>query len=290
MTNSDKKIERSFTNLVIRCSLLAILLTAGCAAHVIEPSISEALVSTDPADWSDWAVTLNRCVQADRVDFSTLAADRQALDRFLVHLARSGPRSTPSAFSGHETQLAFAINAHNAAVVAGVLDQGGKGQWPVKLPAAFHQKWAIRVDGRAMSISALKSQVKQLAGDDWRVLLTLYQGCASGPDLEKRVFLPDMLDARLNQTARTQLSSRNVVRIEHGEIKRLLLWDELYDARHLLQKEYEKQTGTWGATVLNGLLIRADADQRGYLNSAIGYDVARMPTDRTIDAVAMEQK
>jgi hypothetical protein len=49
---------------------------------------------------------------------------RSALDRYLASLGRVSPDSSSALFATRADQLAYWINAHNAVVIAGVLDRG----------------------------------------------------------------------------------------------------------------------------------------------------------------------
>jgi hypothetical protein len=282
MTRSNQNTKPA---LMFRSTLFAILLLTGCTTRTVGPKdVATTPAASNPLDWSDWALTLSRGVENDLVNYQKLSANHEPLDRYLALLSRTGPGLTPQAFTTRDAKLAFYINAHNAAVVAGVLELTRKGKLPGRLPGSF-EIHAIRVDGRPMSIAALRDRVLTLAGDDWRPRLALYQGKVVGPALDKHIYLPDMLDARLTQTAKAMLASRRIVRIEHGELKRLLLWNSLYSARGALISEYDRGIPPQDVSLVSALLVRADADERFYLNSAIGYDVAPMPDDRTIDAV-----
>ena len=80
------------------------------------------------------------------------------------------------------------------------------------------------------------------------------------------------------------MQSEQVVKIDHGEIKRILLWQGLFDIRRQLISNYERRLHTNGATMLNVLLAWSDRFQRETLNSAVGYPIEVMPVDNRVNA------
>src|SRR5262245_44900808 len=145
MAKSAKK--SSLSALPFAFSYLLIIACSGCIPRTIHPQSTTVAPAADPMDWSDWALTLGHSVEGNLVKYSNLLRDHAALDRFLALLAVSGPRLTPEPFTSNDAQLAFYANAHNAAVVAGVLALSSEIQVPAKLPVGFEQSTAIRVDG-----------------------------------------------------------------------------------------------------------------------------------------------
>src|SRR6185295_15302845 len=88
--------------LAIGYSLFLIFLAPACIPRTIK-SASDSQPGKDPLDWSDWARVLGGCVENDRVNYTKLLRDREALDHFLSLLAESGPRMTPERFKNNDT-------------------------------------------------------------------------------------------------------------------------------------------------------------------------------------------
>lgn len=262
--------------------LLAMALPGGCGPRAVslEPSGLEAPVAK--AGWSDWGRVLSRVHTASGVDYSRLAADPAPLNRFLQHLADWGPRTAPADFPDRDARLAYLINAQNAAALRGVLEHGGPA--PGRLPGDLATRYRFTIDGRPTTAAELRSEARQLAGDDWRVRLALCEGRAAGPPLPPRPFLADLLDAQLNEATRLALASDGVVRIDHGESKRLLVWSGLYELRERLTADDEARRHARGATLLSVLLEWSDRPRREWLNTAIGYRVAPLPDDGLANA------
>jgi hypothetical protein len=247
---------------------------------------SVPIVATSQPDWSDWGRTLSRVVVGEKVDYEALLADHQALDRFLARMGRQGPQSTPAAFADCDSRLAYFINCHNAAVLRSVLELAIERGLPARVPGDLDSRFRFPIDGRAQTPAELRRAAMDLAGDDWRVRLALYDARSVGPPLPRHPFMGDLLDAQLNETTRSVLASPRVVRIDHGEAKRLLIWRGLYPLRDRLVQDHEQRVKTRGATLLNVLLDWSDRPRREVLNTAIGYQVAVMPEDDRLDSLA----
>ncbi len=243
-------------------AFLLLFFFASCARKTPAPPADvQPTNESRSIDYSAWAAALSQAWAGDAVNYDRLREDGRPLQRFLTHIAEVGPNRTPGEFPDANSRLAFAINCYNAVTLASRLDKHSR----------------FRVDGQATAPADLRRQVLALAAADWRVRFALYDPSSAGPPLLRRPFLPDMLDAQLDETVRTAWSSPRVVAIDHGEKKQLLLWRGLFEIKGPLIREYEQRYQTSNATMLNVLLERSDPARRELLNSAIGYDVAVLP-------------
>lgn len=260
------------------------LLWAGCGPRTIEP-VEQLSAGALPAetDWSDWGLTLSRIVHDDRVDYRRLLDDPAPLNRFLALAARMGPDSTPDQFVDRQARLAYFINCYNATTVRSVLALERNGEIPANAPFDVDTRFRFPIDGRLRTPADVRRMTEELAAGDWRVRLTLCDGTLEGPPLWRRVYLPEMLDAQLTYVARSVLTSPEVVRIDHGVHKRLLLWRGIYDIRDSLIQDYQRRYQTNEATMLNVLGEWSNRTRREELNSAIGYAVAPLPADDRIN-------
>ncbi len=258
----------------------AIASLVGCGPRTIE-STAQANVSEVPSriDWSDWGLTLSRIVQGERVDYRRLQEDRQPLDRFLSLVAHVGPETAPDQFADRDAKLAYAINCYNATIVRSIVAL----KLPARTPFDFETRYRYRIDGRLRTPDDLRRTALGLAPGDWRVMMTLCDGTLEGPPLWRRVYLPDLLDAQLTHVAREVLTSPEIVRIDHGLDKRLVLWRGLYGVKDDLIRDYEKRNQTSHATILNALGEWSNRTRREELNAAVGYAVVPMPGDDRIN-------
>ncbi len=266
--------------------LFLCVVSAGCGPRLIKSSASDLGDDVPLAmDWSDWGLTLSRSVVDDRVDYAKLKADRESLDRFLARVARVGPSSTPQFFPDHDSGLAYVINCYNATILRSVLALEQDGKLPRHVPGGLDSRYQFQVDGHLQTPAMLRCSALFLAGEDWRVRFVLCDGRSNGPSLSRHVILGEMLDAQLDQAVRTALKSPDVVRIDFGEQKRLLLWRGLFELRDRLVKNYEKRMRTRDATILSVLLEWSDRPRREVLNSAVGYQVTVMSSCDQVNAL-----
>jgi hypothetical protein len=272
---------------LVLAALLAVA-AGGCRARTIDIRPADGPAGGDGPvvmDWSDWGLTLSQVVAGDRVDYERLLKDRRALDRFLSLVGRVGPQTAPDQFADRDRRLAYAVNCYNATILRSVVELADSQELPYNAPLNLERRFLFRIDGRLRSPADLRRMAETLAGDDWRVRLALCDGRQTGPPLYRRVLLGELLDGQLNRVTRSALSSPQVVRIDHGEAKQLLVWRGLHDIRERLVREYEQRLKAKNAGFLNVLLEWSDRPRREVLNSAVGYAVAPMPADHRLNAL-----
>lgn len=174
-----------------------------------------------PADPSaHWEALLAAVVGPDgAVDYDTLRARRSALDAFVGWIARHGPESDGMSITDDNGRLAWHLNAYNALVLWGVLEQ-----WPLQsvrdVPGPFGPGsgffWSLRfvIDGER----------KHLHGYEQAVILATYQeplahaalNCASRscPPLRPELYRRATLDVQLVDQMRVWVASGGAVRVE----------------------------------------------------------------------------
>ena len=96
-----------------RALALAALLLSGGPARSDVPPFSHDLLDSLLAERVD---------DRGRVDYPGLARDPRRLDRYLHQLAACSPERCPERFPSDADALAYWINAYNAFVLRGVLD------------------------------------------------------------------------------------------------------------------------------------------------------------------------
>lgn len=265
---------------------LALLILPGCISRSVKPTVDAAsLPNPQKMDYCDWGAVLGQAVVGDRVDYDRLREDPRPLERFLSRIAEVGPNSTPAEFPTKSHRLAYVINCHNALVLRSVLALSGRDGVPATLPGYFDTMFVFRVDGRSETPESLRRQAMALGDGDWRVALALTGARLIGPPLNRRAFLPDLLDGQLTQAADAALANPGVVAVVHGEYKQLQLCRALFDVREKLIAEYGTKIGSTDASVLAALLDHSDRPHREQLNASIGYEVAVMPDPGTVNAV-----
>lgn len=265
--------------LAILLCLVAIL--TGCGPKTIH-------IDSGIGDPADYGLLLHRIVVEDKIDVAALLENQHLLDRYLAWLFQTGTGSISERDGNTDGLLAHLINYHNALMLRSLVALASNDGLPEKLPADLDRRFQFSIGGGRSSPVARSEGVRAFVltavGGDWRVRLALYSGRMDGPPLPPRPFLPNLLDAQLDAVVRAALNSEQVVRIDHGSPKQLLLWRGLYDIRQLLIEDYQRRMHTTDATMLSVLLEWSDPFRRETLNSAVGYPVVAMPRDHRINA------
>lgn len=276
-----KPIQILFTNAVLA-------LIPGCIGGVIEPKFQNPSASEPTQiDWSGWGLTLSRSVVKGRVDYAKIIKNHEPLDRFLWVVARVGPGTTPQQFPDRESKLAYAINCYNATILRSTLELADRNGLPYRVPWNLATRFRFRIDGTLQTPADIRKRIDTLADDDFRIQLVLCDARRDSPPLPPRAFLPEMLDAQLSLAAREALCEPQVVTIDHGVEKRLLLGRTLFAMREKLVEDYEQRYRTSPATILNVLCEWSGHERRITLNSAIGYDVAPVPADDRLNGLEL---
>ena len=240
---------RGMRRLKVTLMLLALLPPAASAA-----SFSHA----------DWTAVLERFVDdRGRVDFAALDRDRTALDRYLSSLERVSPDSSSALFATRAEQLAYWINAYNAAVVAGVLDRGvetpsvwGDGFFGI----GFFTVERARLGGRRMSLKSLEDDIVRARFRDPRVHAALNCASIGCPRLPRRAFEGATLEADLDAAMREFVAEPRNCKVDLAA--RTVWLSKIFDWFEDDFVGFEKERGTAGSRVIDYVnRYRADGAQ-----------------------------
>jgi hypothetical protein len=206
--------------------LLLVLLASACATPIEpRPQVPK------PGSFShhDMDEVQKRFVDArGRVDYDALAADRKALDHYYLHLAMVSPRSHPAVFPTREDELAYWINAYNAAVLVTVLEHYPiDGVGDVKAPlalrpflfgnarlAGFFVFQEVTLGGERMNLYDLENEIIRAYGEP-RIHFAINCASIGCPFLPREAFHPERLDAQLDRETRRFFASPEKLRIDH---------------------------------------------------------------------------
>lgn len=175
--------------------LAVLLLGAGVAGCVATPRIywlpGRELVAN--ADYGGWDALLREHVRDGRVDYVAFARS-DAFRAFLHQLQHT--RLTVDAT--REQRLAFLINAYNASAIAAVV----AGSKPDSLFGRWRFFWRTRhpVAGEDITLWDLEHERVRPLGEP-RVHFALVCASASCPRLASHAYLPETLDAQLEEAA-----------------------------------------------------------------------------------------
>jgi hypothetical protein len=212
--------------------LVVVVLLPACTT--IRPATPVApLPSTGTFSHADFDRALARFVDEDgRVDYAALAADPADLDRYYAALGAASPDSHPALFPTRQAELAYWLNAYNAAVLETVL-----AHWPIEsvrdvgpppplffLPRLSGFFWfqRVRLGGRTTNLYDLEHRVVRARYRDPRVHFALNCASRGCPRLPRRAFDPERLDAQLDRETRRFLGEPRNVRVD-AAARRVLL-------------------------------------------------------------------
>jgi len=178
------------------------------ALSIILPGVVES--ETMDFSYEDWQQVLETFVdEKGFVDYAGLRDDRAALDRFLEQLGAQGPQSTPRLFPARAGRLAYYINAYNALVFQGVLelDADASTVWGFsKTGYGFFVRMKVELDGQEMSLKKLEDNLVREGFKDPRIHAALNCASVGCPRLPREPFLPETLDAQLDEAIKEFVS------------------------------------------------------------------------------------
>jgi hypothetical protein len=149
-----------------------------------------------------------------RVDYRTLKADPQPLNRYLNNLAAVPKQQFQS--SSKEQQLAFLFNLYNAATLKLIVNH-----YPVKsikeIGGWFNGPWdqpIVRVFGTTITLNILEHDILRKDYNEPRLHMALVCAAKGCPPLRSEAYTAEKLNAQLNDQTRTYLASPQGLRID----------------------------------------------------------------------------
>ena len=158
---------------------------------------------------------------AGDVDYRGLLAEREVLDAYLEGLAETDPAALT-----RDGQLAYYINAYNAATldlildnypVASITDLDGGKPWDVQ---------RVELGGQTYSLNEIENDIIRPTFDEPRIHFAVNCAAASCPPLRAGAFTADALDAQLEEQTRAFLNDPAYTRVVDGtaEVSRIFDW------------------------------------------------------------------
>jgi len=158
------------------------------------------------------------------VDYAAVEREKETLDRFLGEVARISPLGQPHLFPTFEDQLAYWINAHNAAALKGVLILGR----PKDLSKLGGQldRMPFLFGGRTLTLLGVAGVIRREFPDP-RPFVVLVRGRRGGPPLAREAFEAKDVEAKLEAAAEAFVRSPRFVQWTPGsdtvKVTRLIL-------------------------------------------------------------------
>ncbi|GMW06032.1 MAG: DUF547 domain-containing protein [Gammaproteobacteria bacterium] len=206
-----------------RCAWL--LAFALCATAGLAPAAHGGL-----PDYSGWDQLLLQNVRDGYVDYDGIRADPQ-FDAFIAALARA-----PGEFGSPAEELAYYINAYNAFAIRGILD----GYSPDTRFGRFRffKTRTYRLAGENITLDELEHQRIRPMGDA-RSHFAISCASISCPRLLNRAYLPETLDAQLDDAARRFVN--DITRNDFDIAQRTAFVSPIFDWFH---EDFEHAAGT----------------------------------------------
>jgi hypothetical protein len=181
-------------------------------------------------DYSGWDQVLLQNVRQGYVDYDGIRAD----PRFDAFITALGQEREP--FAGRDDELAYLINAYNAFAIRGILD----GYAPdTKLGRhRYFKRLKFQLDGESITLDALEQRRLRALGDA-RTHFAIVCPSLSCPRLANRAYLPETIDAQLDQAASGFVN--DLTRNYFDVAQRTAFLSPLFDA---FGADFEQSAGT----------------------------------------------
>jgi hypothetical protein len=244
-------------------------------------------------DYAPWQRVLQKFVTDEgKVDYAKLKADPAELNRFTEEIAARSPLSNPQEFPTRQDQMAYWINAYNALVIKGVVEN-----WPVKsvlkigaLPHSFFWHKTFLAGGRATTLDNIeKGELRKRFGDP-RTHFVLVCASNSCPQLQREAFAPGKLEQQLDSAARAFINGPRGMQIEAAanQVKLSKIFD-WYSGDFEAYMRAKNLTGG-GHTVLDFIRQYANDANRRALDSLHNPRIEFFPYDWGINEVHSRAK
>ena len=203
-------------SLLLAVAIISVNAIAGCAnlanstqsstPAVDAPSAQiaqngENVISAQPFDYQDYAEVLQTYVDENGlVDYQGLQANRGQLDRFNQSLGAVTPE-TYASWSAVE-QIAFLTNAYNSLTLQSIIDRDPLPESIRDIPGVWKRR-KFNVAGKEMTLDNIEHDTLRKDFNEPRVHVALVCAAISCPPLRNEPYLPEELDAQLDdQTAK----------------------------------------------------------------------------------------
>ncbi len=215
-------------------------------------------------DHSAWDRVLKAYVNSiGEVDYSALKANRKDLDAYIQMLGESSPANRPELFPTKAHELAYWMNAYNAFVVRGVVDN-----YPTRsvrdlgVLYGFFRRNDYTAGGVKMSLRHLENEILRKQYNEPRIHFGIVCASISCPRLSREAFTAENLEKQLERLARQFINERRNLTINPGANE--LTLSKIFD---WYKKDFENGPGGRKQTVLDFVRRYASDENRKALDS-----------------------
>jgi hypothetical protein len=243
--------------------LLSLLISI--SAGLCFPPLSKA--QNSGFDYAPYARILGRTVSANGyVHYDRLKTDHADLDAFVEQIAQFSPENNPELFPGTEHQLAYWINAYNALVLKRVVDR-----YPVgsirDISFLFGFFWRLKhpVGEESYTLNHIEHDIIRGRFREPRIHFAINCASASCPKLATEPYLPERLDAQLEEAAKFFINEERNVRPEPGE-QRIHL-SKIFDWYEDDFEDHMRNQGLRDPSVLDYIKLYGDPELNRYIET-----------------------
>lgn len=201
------------------------------------------------------------------VDYTGLKANRDSLDAYIDSLGSFSPRSHPDRFPAPRHELAYWINAYNAFVLKGVIDE-----YPVATvmdigeESGFFSRLYFQAGGDSLTLDELEHGIIRQRYREPRIHFAVNCAAVSCPPLENRAFRGEDLDLRLDAALQRFAGDPRQVRIDAGKgllhLSKIMLW---FGSDFVEWFPADRADPPADPTLIDYLMPYLDAEQTAYL-------------------------
>jgi len=186
---------------------------AGLAALLV--ALAAPALAEEAFDYSSYARALERGVTPDgRVRYQELKENPGDLNDFVRQLAATSPENRPERFPTREAQMAYWINAYNAFVVHEVVKN-----YPMEsvrdlkfgFGLLFFKRQRFVAGGKRYSLDDIEHGILRQRYRDARIHFAVNCASASCPPLRREPYLPEKLEAQLEDATLSFIQRRENV-------------------------------------------------------------------------------
>lgn len=184
----------------------------------------QAAMAAGKVDYDPWARLLADHVNGGVVDYAGFGKDRDRLDGFLAELDRVEPADL-----SREGQKALWINAYNAYTIKLILTRYPDLKSIKDLGGLFSSPWEleiVHVGGHVYTLDDVEHKILRQEFKDPRVHFAINCASKSCPPLLSAPYLPQTLDAQLDQVTRAFINdpTRTYLQGDSLFVSRIFKW------------------------------------------------------------------
>lgn len=269
--------------------LLLVVPCVSCTSIRPAGVVGRAAVTKPEFSHAELDAVQSRFVDAEgRVDYQALAKDPADLERYYLAVASYSPDSHPEMFATSEDELAYWINAYNAAVLKTVLSYYPIASvtdvvapfplWVFSDKIGFFLLQRVILGGEPTSLYALENSVIRRRYREPRVHFALNCASRGCPRLPQEAFAGDQLDEQLEQQTRAFFAEERNLRIDHEagvvHLSRILDWYE-DDFTDWLAEHHPGRP----ATLIEYVSLYVPPERAAELSRARDYELRFLPYD-----------